>query len=778
MPVFENAKKFIAVFIWGLISLTAGFPALLFALPLDGQIVAGQGNIQQPTPQDMVVNQNTQQMIVNWQGFSIANTESVQFKQPGANSIALNRVTGADPSLIMGRLSANGQIFITNPSGVVFGPGSRIDVNGILATTLKISDQDFLDRNYRFFQDPTQSLSSVLNEGNINASSYVGLLAPSVINRGNIIANLGSVALGSGTAATLDFVGDGLINFTITQSVDGTVTDSNGNPVDDRATNEGLIRANGGRVAISAQDAGTIIKNVVNQTGVIEARSVVEKGGRIILSAGVKGLINSGNIDTSAIGLGVSGGDVTLQGGSVVLDGGQVLATSAQGAGGTISLTGTGWVSLGGTVDAGGTSGGIISVNAGGLSVASQVLAKGGTGQGGTITLNTALKSWESSGALIDVSGAAGGTLTHIAGQQITTSGAYLALGTDGPGGQIDVTAPALKFLSDTIDASGATGGGRIRLGGEFQGGKDLLVDEIPNAQYFAMTDGTRINADVTGANGDGGTIIAWSDQVSTVLGQISATPGSLSGSGGFVEVSSADSLTFGGTVVTGIATRPGTFLMDPKNVIIGTASTINQLALILSTGFTGGNVDVAQNGKNINVTQTSKNIDQTLGSDDRFGVATSLDGNRLAVGAFLDDGVANGNADSGAVYLYSFTDSVFNGGVLEAIIGGGYTGGKNVNQALDNNDRFGRGVSLDGNRLAVGAHFDDGIGASGVIEKGAVYLYSFTDSTFSGGNLEAIIGSGFTGGKNINQTLDGNDQFGYSVSLDGNRLAVGARLD
>jgi len=177
-------KKIIAISMACLIS-GIGFPvSLVFALPQDGNIVGGQGTINQPTANDLVINQNTGNLIINWQGFSIGASETVRFIQPSVNSVALNRVVGTDPSLIAGRLSANGQVFITNPSGVIFLPGSQVDVHGLLATTLGISDQDFLNRTYNFFQDPSRSLASILNEGNINAD-FVGLLAPSVVNRGN-----------------------------------------------------------------------------------------------------------------------------------------------------------------------------------------------------------------------------------------------------------------------------------------------------------------------------------------------------------------------------------------------------------------------------------------------------------------------------------------------------------------------------------------------------------------------------------------------------------------
>ena len=99
-------------------------------------------------------------MIVFWgshnQGFNIAQPESVKFNQPDASSVALNRVIGQDPSVIMGKLSANGQVFLTNPSGITFGQSARVSVGGLIASTLSISDRDFLAKNYRFFQDPNK----------------------------------------------------------------------------------------------------------------------------------------------------------------------------------------------------------------------------------------------------------------------------------------------------------------------------------------------------------------------------------------------------------------------------------------------------------------------------------------------------------------------------------------------------------------------------------------------------------------------------------------------
>ena len=268
-----------------LIGLWAMTPGWVNALPNGGDIVSGTGNIQQPTAQDMVIDQTSQQMITNWQGFSIGSTESVTFNQPNSSAIALNRVIGVDPSIILGKLSANGQVFLSNPSGVLFGQNATVDVHGLLATTLDITDQNFLNGNYQFSQGLNPQ-AAVTNNGIVNATRYAGLLAPAVQNNGSIIvADLGSVALGSGSTATMDFNGDGLISFVVTGEVAGSVLDTQGNVISDRINNSGLIQANGGQVFMTAQSAKDVIGNVINHTGIVEAQTVLHDNGKIVLSS-------------------------------------------------------------------------------------------------------------------------------------------------------------------------------------------------------------------------------------------------------------------------------------------------------------------------------------------------------------------------------------------------------------------------------------------------------------------------------------------------------------
>ena len=96
---------------------------------------------------------NTPGAIINWQSFSIGAGETTRFQQQNAASTVLNRVRGQDPSQILGTLSSNGRVFLVNANGIVFGAGSRIDTQGMIASTLNISDDDFKKGYLRFARD-------------------------------------------------------------------------------------------------------------------------------------------------------------------------------------------------------------------------------------------------------------------------------------------------------------------------------------------------------------------------------------------------------------------------------------------------------------------------------------------------------------------------------------------------------------------------------------------------------------------------------------------------
>lgn len=136
------------------------------ALPGDGAVVSGQADIQTPGPGQMLITQGSDRAIINWNSFSIGGGETVRFLQPGQNSLAVNRVTGNDPSQIFGTLTANGRIMLINPNGILFGQTSRVDVNSLVATTIDAPDERLLNGDFRFdiVKNPAASILWALQE--------------------------------------------------------------------------------------------------------------------------------------------------------------------------------------------------------------------------------------------------------------------------------------------------------------------------------------------------------------------------------------------------------------------------------------------------------------------------------------------------------------------------------------------------------------------------------------------------------------------------------------
>ena len=125
----------------------------LYAGPSGEQVVAGQASVSRAGTSTLIT-QTSNNVAINWQSFNIGVSEAVRFAQPSASSIALNRVLGQNPTEILGSLTANGQIFILNPNGVLFGRGAQVDVGGLVASTLRLGTEDFMAGRYRFINSP------------------------------------------------------------------------------------------------------------------------------------------------------------------------------------------------------------------------------------------------------------------------------------------------------------------------------------------------------------------------------------------------------------------------------------------------------------------------------------------------------------------------------------------------------------------------------------------------------------------------------------------------
>jgi len=405
-------------------------------------VVHGQVNFAQPDPHTLNIT-NSQNAIINWQQFSINQNEVTRFIQQSSASAVLNRVVGQDPSGLLGQLLSNGRVYLINPNGIIFGQNSIIDTAGFIASTLNMSNEDFLNGNLNFEGSPESGM--IQNKGYIKAgkNGEIYLIAPNIENSGIIETDGGEIILAAGEKLTIASLDHEHIVFDV-QAPEHEVV------------NLGQVITHGG--------AARMFAGTIKHSGEINANSIkLDEQGRVQLFAQSDIELTSGSIITTN---GIQGGTIEINTEGVLRSTGMVEANGTGTQGGSIDIKAE-WAGLGGTISADGeTQGGSINVIADNLSLAEKISATSQQGQGGEINFDITDKSWETSTSVIDVSGVSGGNVTHIAGQQITSSGHYIAQGTADDGGQIDITAPATKLLSAQINADGATKGGQVRIGG------------------------------------------------------------------------------------------------------------------------------------------------------------------------------------------------------------------------------------------------------------------------------------------------------------------------
>ncbi|BBI99980.1 hypothetical protein FGKAn22_16730 [Ferrigenium kumadai] len=256
------------------------------AAPTGGLVTAGSGTITR-SGTTTTIKQTSPNLSLSWQSFDTAPTETVNFVQPSAAAVAVNRIYDTNGTQFLGHLNANGQVYLINPNGILFGAGSQVNVGGLVASTLDINDASLNSATRSFSGHGT---GSIVNRGTINGG-YVAFIGNTVSNQGTIVANGGTAALGAGDAVTLTFAGNSLVKLQVDRST-----------LDNLAENGGLIRADGGMVLMSAGAKNALLASAVNNTGVIEARTVQNVNGTIILMGGMAaGTVNvGGTLDASA----------------------------------------------------------------------------------------------------------------------------------------------------------------------------------------------------------------------------------------------------------------------------------------------------------------------------------------------------------------------------------------------------------------------------------------------------------------------------------------------
>jgi filamentous hemagglutinin family protein len=314
-------------------------PSVVAQALQDPTVHSGTATIDLSNANHAVITQQSNKAIIDWRQFSIPSGSTVQFVQPSASSMVLNRVTGTQASQIDGNLLANGQVWLLNPSGVMIGNGGSINTASFLASTLDINNNDFINGRYRF-DATSNSTGRVVNAGTIKSAEngYVVLSGKQINNEGVIEAKLGSVLLGSGQAMTLDLVGDKLLSFAINTPVATLPTDGKAN-----IENSGRITAQGGKVMMTARTATDVMHSVINVSGVVDATSVRLVNGEIVLDGGSTGSVTvSGSLVATGLQASETGGAIKVFGKDITVANNALLDARGDAGGGVIHVGG-GW---------------------------------------------------------------------------------------------------------------------------------------------------------------------------------------------------------------------------------------------------------------------------------------------------------------------------------------------------------------------------------------------------------------------------------------------------
>lgn len=276
-------------------AMTFGNTGFAFALPTAGKVKSGKATIS-VAGKTMTIKQFSNDLSLAWSSFNIGKYQTVDFLQPNSSSVALNFISTA--SLIGGKLNANGQVFLIDPFGIIFGKNAQINVGGLVAAGMSLD-------SWKNGVADFSGTGNVVNEGTITTApgGYIALVGQNTSNTGTMSSRLGTVAMAAGNDVSLDFTKNSLININVDK-----------NTLESTVDNAGVIGANGGKILLSAGAKDSLVASAVNNTGVIDANAVENDKGKVSLLAGTKtGTVNvGGTIDANGSALDTSASSVRI----------------------------------------------------------------------------------------------------------------------------------------------------------------------------------------------------------------------------------------------------------------------------------------------------------------------------------------------------------------------------------------------------------------------------------------------------------------------------------
>ncbi|QWD80805.1 S-layer family protein [Polynucleobacter sp. MWH-S4W17] len=754
-------------------------PNLPNALPTNGQVVAGTASISQtqtPASAAMTVNQTSQRAVVNWDSFNVGKNASVTFNQPNANAVTLNRVTGATASMIEGAVKANGQVVFVNPNGVTFGKGAEINAAGVVATTMDISNKDFMEGKSTY---KGNGKGSVTNEGKITTNvdgGYIALLAPEVRNDGYLLAKKGSgtVAMAAGEQITLDFKGNSLMSVKVDVGTYNALIE-----------NKRVVEVNGGLVVIAAGSANQLMASVIKNTGRISASSMVNNGGVIELVANT--VTQAGKVTAnSKIG---EGGQINIVGNDITIAANSKTTATGATNGGQVNI------GLAATAVSGGTQ---INAQASNPNQAAQNVKADADVASSKNQLAKTVTIEE--GALIDTSATQtgnGGVIAIWSEVKTAVAGILKSMGgaLSGNGGFIETSSKGQVSIAPTASINTSANNATGKAGTWLLDPVDLIIDiSTANAISTAL-----FNNNVT--------ITVTSNTNTCPIGSCTQN-----GTGSLTIASGADILKAGTNLTTLTLSSAGIFNLNAnisgQNLSVIISSSIAYLNV--GSSITASEVTVqAQTIYSAGSIQTSNYLANT---GNTLGNAIKLLAQAIYVSGRLSANIAPGAGTAGSIKLTANTITLSPGASLEA---NGDEGGRITVAANDSlwnsaliqvNGGNGRGGTLlitaandiyfDQARLLANGAADGGV-LTITTQAGDVNIANSTiqtnGSSGRGGSIglsatnntqiaNSVIGAnGYTQGGTIkigNDATNGTLPFSILTRLDGNTIISAAQLD
>lgn len=471
------------------------------AVPEGGHVVAGEIEIARGSQQRLDIVQRSARGAIDWQSFNIGAGEHVNFAQPSAEAVTLNRVMGGDPSAIFGRLTSNGRVFLVNPNGVLFGATAQVDVGGLLATTAGLSNEDFLADRLVFDRSGSRS-ASIVNQGRIStaAGGLVALVAPGVENSGAINARLGRVTLAAGDTFTLDLYGDQLVTLAVSdaklEEIAGAGGGAGRGPSGSFVRNSGVIAADGGRVWLTTNAAREVVDGVVNLSGSIRARSLENRNGEIVLVGQRVEVAAGAVLDVSAAEARGEGGSILIRSETDTQFAGRATAGGGAlgGDGGLIEISGNNRLTFRGDASATaphGRPGTVLfdppDLRIGvGLDVEPDAISR--MLQAGTSVTQAATNDLFVNGRIDGRGGVAGAKLTLNAGRNVELNDDILtnagAVEVTAAAGKITMGAGSATTMSGGLGAAILTGGGKVT----FNAAGDISIENLVTTGGVAAT--------------------------------------------------------------------------------------------------------------------------------------------------------------------------------------------------------------------------------------------------------------------------------------------------